>query len=117
MRADEDKLILEHYKISNTGSSLIPKKGLFGVDRNLKRELGIVRTEKLPAGVLREESSIFKMLYNDVKGNQAFYETYQEVIREMHLEFLCYNQKFYYLVNRDIKRQIKTLVNKQIANE
>ena len=117
MRADEDKLILEHYKISNSGSSLIPRVGTFGIDPKIKRELGIRRTEKLPTGVLREESSIFKMLYNDVKGSQVFYETYQEVIRGMKLEFLCYNQKRYYLVNRDIKRQIKARVNKLMANE
>lgn len=109
---DTDKMILEQYKISNSGATLIPKKGTFALTKEQK---GMFRRQPklspLPEGTFREESSIFKMFSSriwklSVEDQHAAYDTYVEIVRSMNLPCLVYNQKRYYNVNREIKRKI-----------
>ena len=44
---ESDKLILANYRISNSGSTLIPKKGTFALSREVRRVIGISKTDKI----------------------------------------------------------------------
>lgn len=117
MRADEDKIILANYKISNSGSTLIPKTGIFSLTSRQKKLLRRGRkTEKIPAGTFKEEHSVFRSMYGNLKGEDVdkVYPVFEGILRGMNLPCLVYNHKRYYRVNRDIKRQIAYQVHKEI---
>ena len=113
---ESDELILANYKISNSGATLIPKKGTFAVSKKDKRSIGIKKTWKIPAGTFKEEHSIFKSMYGKLHGEDSIhtYPIFEEVIRGMNLPCLVYNSKRYYQVNRDIKRNIYTIIYNKI---
>ena len=101
---DNDRMILEHYKISNSGATLIPKKGTFMLtkaQKNLFRRQP--KLSPIPEGTFKEEHSIFRSMYGNLN---EIYSSFEEVLRGMNLPCLIYNNKRYYQVNREIKRQI-----------
>ena len=111
MDRDNDRMILEQYKISNSGNTLIPKKGSFGLSTADKKWLyrrGHGRTDKLPSGTFKEERSVFRSMYGSMPSIDAgyLYPIFEEIIRDMNLPCLVYNNKRYYNVNREVKRQI-----------
>ena len=117
MDRDADKMILANYKISNSGSTLIPKIGNFGLTPQQKKSLRRGRkTEKIPAGTFKEEHSVFRSMYGSLKGEDVdkVYPVFEGILRGMNLPCLVYNSKRYYRVNRDIKRQIAYQVHKEI---
>jgi len=117
MRADEDKIILANYKISNSGSTLIPKTGIFSLTSQQKKLLRRGhKTEKIPAGTFKEEHSVFRSMYGNLKGEDVdkVYPVFEGILRGMNLSCLVYNRKRYYQVNREVKRQIAYQVHKEI---
>jgi len=115
---ESDKLILANYRISNSGSTLIPKKGTFALPREVRRAVRISKTDKIPAGTFKEERSIFRSMYGGLRGEDGthVYPVFEEVIRGMCLPCLVYNSKRYYQVNREIKRTIYTAIYNRINN-
>ena len=124
---ESDKLILQNYKVSNSGSSLIPKVGTFGMDKELRPSYITThrsrqnRTSKIPQGIFREESSIFNMFNSYVcklseDEQRAAYNIYVNAIRDMGLRCLVYNQKRYYQINRETKRKVAYILFKNINN-
>lgn len=104
---DNDRLILEHYKISNSGNTLIPRKGMFALT-TWQKKIFRHKTDKIPTGTFKEERSIFrsipwKLPLNDI---ESIYPIFEEILHGMNLPCLIYNNKRYYQVNREIKRQI-----------
>ena len=101
---DNDRMILEHYKISRSGATLIPKKGTF---RLTKAEKNLLhhrpKLSPIPEGTFKEEHSIFRSMYGNIS---EIYPVFEVVLRGMNLHCLIYNNKRYYQVNREIKRQI-----------
>jgi hypothetical protein len=115
MRNDEDKIILANYKISNSGATLIPRKGLFALTPQQKRMFSH-KTSKIPEGTFREERSIFQGMYGNMNDTDAgyLYPIFEEIIRGMGLPCLVYNKKRYYQANREVKRQIAYNIHKRI---
>ena len=115
LKADDDKIILEHYKVSNSGATLIPRKGLFALTPQQKRMFSR-KTSKIPEGTFREERSIFQGMYGGMNDTDAgyLYPIFEEIIRRMNLPCLIYNNKRYYQANRDVKRQIAYTIHKRI---
>lgn len=99
---DNDRMILEHYKISNSGNTLIPRKGMFALTTQQKKMFRH-KTDKIPAGTFKEEHSIFRSMYGNLN---EIYPVFEEIIRGMNLPCLIYNSKRYYQINRGIKHQI-----------
>lgn len=118
LNKESDKLILANYRISNSGSTLIPKQGTFAVSKKDKRSVGIKKTSKVPAGTFKEEHSIFRSMYGKLHGEDSThtYPIFEEVIRGMNLPCLVYNSKRYYQVNREVKRSIYIAVYIRINN-
>ena len=123
LNKDGDKIIRDFYRISNSGSSLIPKKGLWALGSQKYPGWGSFRhnTPKLPEGVLREESSVFNSLYGllikhnicDINSDKTHaYEVFKDVIRNAGLQIMIYNNKRYYSVNRDVKNRIMMQMKK-----
>lgn len=116
---DNDRMILEHYKISNSGATLIPKKGTFMLSKAQKNLLR--RQPKLspiPEGTFKEEHSVFRSMYGGLNENESsqVYPVFEEILRGMNLPCLIYNNKRYYQVNREIKRQIAHQIQNRINN-
>lgn len=101
----EDKQILELFKISNSGSSLIPRKGIWGSPNELRHSS--FRLPKLPPGVYHREDSLFKIIFG---SHQCDYNKYLEVVRSSGLKMMTYRGKYFYVVNRDQKRIIRKKV-------
>ena len=123
LRSNDDKLILENYKISNSGHTLIPKEGRFALTKEQKKFFrSPSRTDKLPARTFREEHSVFCSMYggvkdeenNTIKNMEYLYPKFQEIIRGMGLPCLVYNKKRYYQVNRDVKRVIYSKIRAEL---
>jgi len=119
MRNDEDKIILANYKISNSGATLIPKKGTFMLTKAQKNILR--RRPKLspiPEGTFKEEHSVFRSMYGSLNKNETsqVYPVFEEILRGMNLPCLIYNNKRYYQVNREIKRQIAHQIQNRTNN-
>lgn len=111
---ENDKLILQHYKISNSGATLIPKEGLFAFSKAQKHRYGIRKNAaKLPPRTFREESSIFRSLPLGPNKTREIFEKYVSIIRSMNLPCLVYNGKRYYQVNREVKSQIAHKIMKE----
>lgn len=115
MRSDEDKIILEKYKVSNSGNTLIPRKEEYIDWRDPWRS--VKKAEKLPSGTFKEEKSIFKSMsiYSSLteSDRKKIYPKYEEFIRGMGLPCLMYNKKRYYQINREVKRRIvSNILNK-----
>lgn len=118
MRSDEDKIILEKYKVSNSGNTLIPRKEehIDWIDW-VKQWRYAKKAEKLPPGTFKEEKSIFKSMsiYSSLteSDRKRIYPKYEEFIRGMGLPCLVYNKKRYYQINREVKRRIiSNILNK-----
>lgn len=120
---ETDKLILEKYKISNSGHTLIPKEGRFALTKERKKFLrSPSRTDKLPTRTFREEHSVFCSIYggikdvenNTIKNMEYLYPKFQEIIRGMGLPCLIYNKKRYYQVNREVKRAIYSKIHAEL---
>ena len=111
---ESDKLIRKNYRISNSGATLIPKSALESSETEYDRFYGYGRirrknkVNKIPAGTFKEEDSIFKMFLSNLTTEQVekLYPIYINVIRDMKLPCLVYNQKRYYQINREGKRKI-----------
>jgi len=102
----EDKQILELFKISNSGSSLIPRKGIWGLPSGVRR--GSFNLPKLPPGVYHREDSLGKIIF----GSTSFdFNKYVEVIRNSGLEMMTYRGRYFYVINRDQKRWIRKQIN------
>lgn len=108
LNKESDNLILANYRISNSGATLIPKKGTFALTKKERRSVRISKTSKIPVGTFKEEHSIFRSMYGKLceEGSAYTYHIFEEVIRGMNLPCLVYNAKRYYQVNRDVKRKI-----------
>ena len=107
LQKEQDKLILANYKISNSGNTLIPRKGSFGMDPEVRAVLSRKIASKIPAGTFKEEHSIFRSIYGSSKNaSTEIVGVFENVIREMNLPLLIYNNKRYYQINRDGKRFI-----------
>jgi hypothetical protein len=118
LQAESDKMILKNYKISNSGSTLIPREGSFALTpRQKKLFWGAKKTTKIPTGTFKEEHSIFRSMYGDVPGMDTYhlYPVFEETIRGLELPCLVYNQKRYYQVNRDVKKKISTILYKRFG--
>lgn len=117
MRNDEDKIILANYKISNSGATLIPRKGTFALTTWQKRTLSR-KTSKIPEGTFKEEHSVFRSMYGGLNENESsqVYPVFEEILRGMNLPCLIYNSKRYYQVNREIKRQIAHQIQNRTNN-
>ena len=109
---ESDKLIRKNYKISNSGATLIPKDALesskneyYYLYNRIHRKNKIKR---IPAGVFKEEDSIFKMFLSNLTTEQVekLYPIYVNIIRDMKLPCLVYNGKRFYQINRDGKRKV-----------
>ena len=114
---DNDKMILEHYKISNSGNTLIPRKGMFALTIQQKKMFRH-KTDKIPAGTFKEEHSVFRSMYGSLNENESsrVYPVFEEILRGMNLPCLIYNSKRYYQVNREIKRQIAHQIQNRTNN-
>ena len=121
LNKEGDKIIREFYRISNSGSSLIPKKGLWALKSRKYPSFGSFHAPKLPEGVLREESSIFNSLYGllikynicSVNSDKTqAYDVFKDVIRNAGLQIMIYNNKRYYSANRDAKNRIMMQMKK-----
>lgn len=107
LQKEQDKLILANYKISNSGNTLIPRKGSFGMDPEIRAMLRRKITSKIPSGTFKEEHSIFRSIYGSSKNaSTEIVGAFENVIRGMNLPLLIYNNKRYYQINRDGKRFI-----------
>ena len=117
LRSDADKIILVNYKISNSGATLIPRKGMFALTPQQKR-MFYRKTSKIPEGTFKEEHSIFKSMYGSMNDTDAgyLYPIFEEILRGMNLPCLVYNQKRYYQANRETKRQIASKIHHRINN-
>ena len=125
IKKDVDKMILTKYRISNSGNSLIPKKGIFGTTLD-QRKRYFVRTPKLPDGVLREEKSVFMSMYGKLvnahnklsdEALNNLYNNFVNTIRSMDIPMIIYNGKRYYQANRDVKHQIFTNIHKSLSDK
>ena len=117
LRSDADKMILENYRISNSGHTLIPKEGRFALTKDQKKHLWQPgRTDKLPTRTFREEKSVFSSMYGKLNHYEysKLYPKFQNIIRGMGLPCLVYNKKRYYQVNRDVKRQIAAKIHSEL---
>ena len=117
LRSNDDKLILENYKISNSGHTLIPKEGRFALTKEQKKFFrNPSRTDKLPTRTFREEHSVFCSMYGKLDHYEysKLYPKFQEIIRGMSLPCLIYNKKRYYQVNRDVKRVIYSKIHAEL---
>ena len=118
---DSDKMILEHYRISNSGSTLIPITGSYLAKKITRGRTS--KTEKIPQGTFKEERSIFRSMYGGIASKETketidkIYQVFKGIILEMHLPCLIYNQKCYYQVNREIKRRIDYQIHKEVFAE
>ena len=116
LNKESDKLILVNYKISNSGATLIPKRGTFALSREVRRTIRISKTDKIPTGTFKEEHSIFRSMYGKLheEDGARTYPIFEEVLRNMNLPCLVYNSKRYYQVNRSVKRTIYTAIYNRI---
>ena len=122
LNKETDKLILEKYKISNSGNTLIPKEGTFAIPKEHKKILfnrGRLKTSKIPEGTFKEERSIFRSMYGGVseKDFKKIYPVFKKVIGEMGLKLLVYNNKNYYSINREVKRKIAYVIKQSFDKE
>jgi hypothetical protein len=127
IKKDADKMILTKYRISNSGNSLIPKKGSFAFSSSERKQyFSRIKLSKLPDGVLREEKSVFMSMYgklvntHDKLSDEALnnlYDNFVNVIRSMNIPMIIYNGKRYYQANRDVKHRIFTNIHKSLNDE
>jgi len=120
LNKESDRLVLENYKISNSGNTLIPKVGFFKFSASEKRKLfRSPKAQRIPAGTFKEERSIFRSMYGGLskEDSEMIYPIFENIIRDMNLNFLIYNDKRYYSINREIKRKISHVIKQQFDKE
>ena len=121
LNKETDKLILEKYKISNSGNTLIPKKGTFAISKEHKKLFSRrnPKTSKIPMGTFKEERSIFRSMYGGISEEdfKKIYPVFKKIIGEMGLKLLVYNNKNYYSVNREVKRKISYIIKQSFNKE
>lgn len=120
LNKESDRLVLESYKISNSGNTLIPKIGFFKFSTSEKRKLfRLPKAQRIPAGTFKEERSIFRSMYGGLskEDSEVIYPIFENIIRDMNLNFLIYNNKRYYSINREIKRKISHVIKQQFDKE
>ena len=113
----EDKKILEMFKVSNSGASLIPKKDMWRFANRKSVFPGNVfpgnsyrpgvKLPPLPSGVYHSEQSLYKIIFG---SHQYDYNKYVDVVRTSGLEMMTYRGKYFYVCNRDQKRAIRKKV-------
>lgn len=115
LQSDADKMILINYRISNSGNTLIPKKGSFMIPDEMRPRR--MRTSKIPAGTFKEERSIFRSMYGALMENEVelVYPVFENTLRGLNLPCLIYNSKRYYQINRDVKRHIAHQIHKELG--
>ena len=120
LNKESNRLILESYKISNSGNTLIPKIGFFKFSTSEKRKLfRSPKAQRIPAGTFKEERSIFRSMYGGLnkEDSEVIYPIFENIIRDINLNFLIYNNKRYYSINREIKRKISHVIKQQFDKE
>ena len=51
------------------------------------------------------------------EDSELIYPIFENIIRDMNLNFLIYNDKRYYSINREIKRKISHVIKQQFDKE